>query len=101
MTMDKVYRFTVDCGRCNYLQGTFVADDAKVAHAIGKTVYFSEPWGKHSGAEVTIEAGHFKVLTDDQDFIAKLRKYGMGHHGDDPLGILAASEASQEDDANT
>lgn len=40
-----------------------------------------------------LAAEHFEVLTDDQNFITKLREYGMGHHGDDPLGTLADQEA--------
>lgn len=90
--MKKVFRFTVNCGY-ESLRGTFVADDAKVAKAIGQTVYFEEPWGKHSGVNVLLALEHFEILTDDQDFIAKLGKYGMGHHGNDPLGIIADIEA--------
>ena len=87
--MNKVFRFSVNCGRAGDLRGTFITDDANVAKAIGQTVYFEEPWGEHSGVEVTLALEHFEILTDDQDFIAKLREYGMGHHGNDPLGIIA------------
>lgn len=91
--MKKVYKFHVDYGRHGSLSGTFVADDDAVAKALGKSVHFEEPWGKHSSCTAELAAEHFKVLTDDQDFITKLYEFGMAHHGDDPLGILADQEA--------
>jgi hypothetical protein len=87
--MEKLYRFYADYGRLGAIEGVFVADEAEVAAALGCTVSFCEPWGKHSSAKCTLAASHFTILTDDQDFIAKARKYGIVRFGENPLGILA------------
>ncbi len=73
MSEQKMYRFHVDFGRHGDIDGVFCATPEEVAAAVGVHVWFEEPWGKHSSADCTIEAGHFSVLTDDQDFIAKAK----------------------------
>ncbi len=55
-----IYKFNVDCGRANYLQGNFTAEAEDIAFAVNATVYFEEPFGKHSGAEVTFAPEHFE-----------------------------------------
>jgi len=67
--MLKLYRFYWDCGRMGSLNGLFIADDAEVARFIGKKCYFGEGlWG-------TLEEGDLEIVTDDQDFIDKCRRY--------------------------
>ena len=87
--MKKLFKFYVDYGRHGDIEGVFVAEEAEVTAALGYTISFYEPWGKHSSAECTLEASQFTVLTDDQDFIEKAQKYGIARHGVSPLGILA------------
>ena len=92
---NKMYQFSEYCGRMGSLSGLFIADEAEVAAAIGKLVHFGEVLGKHSDISVTLDVSNFKVLTDDQDFIAKCKQYGIGHQGHCPLSALADQE---EDD---
>jgi hypothetical protein len=87
--MEKLYRFEVDFGRHGKLKGVFPATPEEVAAAVGVTVFFEEPWGKHSGVEYTLEATDFKVLTDDQDFIAKAKAYGIAWSGEHVTGKIA------------
>lgn len=93
VTMEKLYKFYVSYGRHGDVEGVFVADEAEVTAALGHTISFHEPWGKHSSAGCTLAAEQFTVLTDDQDFIAKARKYGISCSGVSPLGILADMKA--------
>lgn len=91
--MEKLYRFYVDYGRHGDVEGTFVADEAEVAAAFGYTVEFYEPFGKHSEASCTLAAEHFTVLTEDQEFIAKARQYGISRSGVNPIALLADMKA--------
>lgn len=84
--MKKLFRFTFFCGRQGSLHGLFVADDADVARAMGTTIDFDEPFGKHSFLNYTISMEHFEIVTDDQDFIAKWEQYEVGSCGEDPIG---------------
>lgn len=86
--MNKLYGFHWDCGRMGAVIGTFVADDAEVAKALGQRVYFGEILGKHSEVEGTLEEKDIAVLTDDQDFIAKFVEYGLDS-GYNPLSYLS------------
>jgi hypothetical protein len=88
----KMYRFNVHCGRQGDLAGLFVADSEEVDRAMGKSVFFDEPFGKHSAVTVTLAPEHFTVATDDQDFIAKFEALKIGSQGDCPLGILHDQE---------
>lgn len=86
--MKKLYRFEADFGRMGDLQGTFVADDKKVARAIGRKIYFGEVLGKHS--EIVLDKlteQHVSALTDDAEFIAKFEKFGCAS-GYNPLDYL-------------
>lgn len=89
MSIEKMYKFRVSFGRHGTIEGVFVATPEDVADALGVTVDFYEPWGKHSSATHTLSAEDFTVLTEDQDFIAKARQYGISHHGENPIGLIA------------
>lgn len=83
-----IYKFHVNCGRGNYLDGTFTAEPEDIAFAIGKTVYFSEPWGKHSGVEVTFDASMFTVKSNSVSDAQAFDRLNLAS-GDCPLGLLA------------
>lgn len=91
--MKKLYKFNAYFERMGNLRGLFVADDQEdVAPAIGKRAYFGEALGKHS--EIWIDAlakEHFKVLTDDQAFVAKFEEYGCAS-GFNPLHYISCPE---------
>jgi hypothetical protein len=85
--VESIYRFYVDCGRHGALNGTFAATPEDVAFACGKTVYFSEPWGKHSGVEVTFEADMFTVVSSEPAEVATFNRLDL-RSGECPLGLL-------------
>jgi hypothetical protein len=60
--MYQLYKFYWDCGRMGWLDGLFIADEAEVAAAIGKTVDFGEALGKHSEVYGTLEACDVKLI---------------------------------------
>lgn len=70
--MRKLYKFQWDCGRMGEVEGIVVADDAEVAGAIGKDVYFGEILGKHSEVYGTLAESEMVVISEDQEFIDKL-----------------------------
>ena len=87
--MIKLYKFHWDCGRNGSIDSVFVADDTKVAEAIGKTVYFGEVLGKHSDISGTLAKNEFKVLSDEQGFILKAQHCGLVPVGLNPLDYLS------------
>jgi len=82
--MRKLYKYRWDFYRMGVVEGIFVAEDTDVDAAIGTHVYFGEILGKHSEVQGTLEADHLRVLTDDQDFIAKFVELGC-ESGYNPL----------------
>lgn len=82
-----IYKFFVNCGRAGSLDGTFAAEAEDIAFAVGKTVHFEEPWGKHSGVMVTFEAAYFTLVSIDPAEVATFDKLDLAH-GDCPLGLL-------------
>lgn len=84
----RLYRFHWDCGRQGDVTGVFVASEADVEAAIGKTVSFGEILGKHSDITGTLDAEDLTIVTDDQAFIHKAVEYGLGQVGYNPLEYL-------------
>ena len=93
--MRKPYRFEQDYRRMGRLTATFVAEEASVASLMGKTVYFGEALGKHSEVWADIGEDNLRVLTDDQDFIARAVEYGLVPTGHNPLDYFE-EEAEEE-----
>lgn len=93
--MKKLYKFRWDC-RYGTIEGTFVADEQKVADAIGEYVYFGDILGKHSEVSGNLCEGDLTVVTDDADFIERAIEYGIDSTGYNPLGFI--EEGDEEDD---
>lgn len=72
-----VYRFYWDCGRMGYISGVFVSTKEEIEQAIGKHLYFGEVLGKFSEVYGDLESKDIEFITDDQDFIDKVIKYGL------------------------
>lgn len=70
--MKKLFKFHADCGRMGELDGLFLAYQAEVDNAIGKTVSFGEVLGKHSDISVNIECGLIDLISDDPHTISTL-----------------------------
>lgn len=79
--MNTLYRMYIDCGRMGNLYATFVSTPEQINNLIGEKIYFGEVLGKHSEVIVTMKPEHFKILTEDQDFIDKFQEYVLesGH----------------------
>ena len=102
--MRKLYKFSADCGRMGYIEGTLIEDDDLVAKCIGQKVYFGEILGKHSDIRWDLKESDLVVLTDDQQFIEKAIKFGLAPMGHSPIekiyermldqGISAEDEAA-------
>ena len=85
--MHIVYQFYWDCGRSGYLSGGFVAESEDVNNTLGKSIYFGEVLGKHSEVYGELEKCDLKILSEDQDFIAKFKEI-VGSVGYNPLAYL-------------
>lgn len=94
--MNKLYKFTLDCGGMGMLDGIFVEDDERVKKILGKEVFFGEALGKHSEIFDTMREDMFEVLTDDQDFISKFNFLGCWS-GHNPFDHIDESELEDED----
>ena len=82
-----IYKFEVYYGRMGSLQGTFTAEPEDIAFALGKTVYFDEPFGKHSSAQPTLAADQFTLVSSDPAEVATFERLDLSS-GDCPLGLL-------------
>ena len=89
--MKKLYKFYWDCGRQGSLGGVFIADDEEIKKNLGKRLYFSEPFGKHSEVDGTLDEGNLTILTDDQDFIKKFEELKCSN-GRNPLNYIRDEE---------
>ena len=92
-----IARFHMGCGRMGDVDGVFITSKESIAKAVGKTAYFGEILGKHSDVYCDIEEDSIKVLTDDQEFIAKAKEiFGKTDiSGYNPLSYI---EEADEDD---
>lgn len=95
-------RYSVDFGRMGDLEGLFVTTHEEMTAALGKEVYWGEVLGKHSEVYHDLQIEELKVVTDDQDFIAKLVQYvGTTVSGFNPIVQIAQRElerSEEEDD---
>ena len=86
--MEKLYKFSVNCGRMGTLSGVFVAEEEKVQTIMGEKAYFGEVLGKHSDITVKIDDTVLTVLTDDHEFIKKAEEYKLVPIGHNPLDYM-------------
>lgn len=86
--MKKLYHFFWDCERDGELEGVFLATAEEIASLIGKFIYFGECLGKHSEISGVIQSHDIRLLTDDQEFIAKAELYGLTSIGYNPLSYI-------------
>lgn len=76
-----------------HVEGLFVTTREELAAAYGRDVEFGEVLGKHSDIRGVLEEKDITVVTDDQDFIAKLVEYVGGQvSGYNPLSYLGSNE---------
>lgn len=84
--MKSLYKFSHYFGRHGSLEGVFVATEEDIKKIMGQRVYFGEVLGKHSEVEIdAMEESDIKLLTSDQDFIAKAIEFGIVPMGTNPV----------------
>lgn len=94
----KLYKFELDCGRMGWIDSVFIATDEEMAAAMGQYVYFGEALGKHSEITTHLDPSQLTVLSDDQEFVAKLEGMGFlptGHH---PLSCIDPAYEEDEEE---
>lgn len=78
--MDVLVKYEEDFGRMGELDALLIMTEQQFKDMSGSTVYLGERLGKHSSVEADLCPENFKIVTDDQDFIDKLRKYVTSPH---------------------
>lgn len=93
MSKKLLVRYEVDFGRMGDLHGLFVTTHEEMTAALGNEVYWGEVLGKHSDIYHKLQIEDLTVVTDDQDFIAKLVEYvGTDVSGFNPIAKLSEDE---------
>lgn len=87
--MEKLYRFSWDCGRSGNVEGIFIATEDEVDSAIYKDVYFGEILGKYSEIYGVLEEHDLEVLDVSDITIQELKKVsGRNISGYNPLEYI-------------
>lgn len=71
--MNVLVKFFVNCGRMGNLEGVFITTKEKLLESIGKEMMFYEVLGKHSEIGGQLEEKEVSILSEDQEFISKLK----------------------------
>ena len=92
--MKKLYRFEWDVGRMGMVEGLFISEEEVVDRIIGNRIYFGEILGKHSEVYGTLDKEDLTVLSEDQEFIAKMIEVfdGLNICGYNPLEYTDENE---------
>lgn len=89
----KLYKFYWDCGRQGDLEGLFIAEEQKVADAIGKEAQFGEVLGKHSDVYGELESDDVEVIELPSEIVDLLAdKLGHSISGYNPLDYIDEEE---------
>lgn len=84
--MKGLYKMSIDCGRQGELNGIFIAEKEYVEYLITHNieVHFGEVLGKHSDIAGILDSSDIKFITDKEDVIEVIEKYGL-ESGYDPF----------------
>lgn len=95
--MNALYRMYVDCRRNGCLEGIFIADKEDVEFLVKNKVqvYFGEVLGKHSEIYGTIEEKEIEMITDDENVLSVIEKYGL-ETGFSPFDYYVPSSYGEE-----
>lgn len=85
---EKLYRFHWDCGRNGDISSTLLLTEREIESHVGQSVCFGEVLGKHSNVAGPFDREDLTLLTDDQDFIAKAKTYGLVPRGLNPIHAI-------------
>ncbi len=70
-----IYEFSEEFGRQGTLESLIIMTDEDAKWIIGKRVYLDDCLGKHSEVDIVFEAGDYKLITDDEEFIYHALRY--------------------------
>lgn len=70
--MKLLVKFNWDCGRQGSVKGLFVTTQKELSEIYGTEIYFGEALGKHSDIHGEITSEDITIVSEDQEFIAKL-----------------------------
>ena len=72
--MDVLVKFDYSAGRSD-VTGVFACTKEELSGLPGLNVWVGESYiGKHGGHGLTLEEGHFTIVSEDQEFIAKFKE---------------------------
>ena len=82
-------RFSWDYGRMGKVRGMFITTRAELEAGYGQRVNFGEALGKHSDVSGELSEGDIQIVTDDQEFLAKMEAYtGRNVSGYNPFDYM-------------
>lgn len=92
-----LYRMYVDCRRNGCLEGIFIAEKDDVEFLVKNEVqvYFGEVLGKHSEIYGSIEEKEIEMITDDENVLSVIKKYGL-QTGFNPFDYSVPSSYREE-----
>lgn len=90
-----VYKFHVNCGRQGSLSGIFVATAQAVADAMGKEVWFDEPFGKYSEVTIMLDSDCIKLVSEAAEVVRVVEEHGLSN-GENPLELIDEDELYED-----
>jgi hypothetical protein len=94
-----LYEWEWDCGRQGSVGGRFFATPDSLERIFGKEIYFGEILGKHSEVVGRLERDEVKLVTDNQEFIAKAKELSVNlESGYNPFDYYEGDDIDQSED---
>jgi hypothetical protein len=94
-----LYEWEWDCGRQGSVGGRFLATPERLEHIIEETICFGEILGKHSEVVGRLERDEVKLVTNNQEFIAKAKELGISlESGYNPFDYYEGGDIEESDD---
>lgn len=85
---EKLFSYSMYCGRMGSVDGIFVASQEQIDELIGSRVYFGEVLGKHSEIYGTVTEDEVTLITDEQVAVDVIKKHMGGGTGFNPLEYI-------------
>lgn len=91
--MKALFKMTCDCGSDGELESLFIAEKEYVDYLVKNKVVicFGEVLGKHSEVCAYLDESEVKLITDEQEVLDMVDKYGL-EIGYDPLYQMLSQE---------
>lgn len=97
--MDKLYKYTNNKYRSRSISTMVLCTEEEINGIDGQEIYISDFLGKHGHAEFTIKKEDFELITDDQEFIEKVKGFEiLNLVGFNPFDYYEPETYSDDDD---